>query len=249
MRGNYSTYARIFLADILPNIENILLIDSDTLIVRDISEIKRYKFGSKIMLACRDYVVSNKFSSHEDKDLSFSDYFNMGVLNIQLTMWREKRLTEYLEANINVNESLKIADQSIINRYLKKYIGNLDLKFNFYTYFHYKFDYAYYKLQNNTSQFMVENEFYESREKPIVIHFIGTWYERPWFKKNICPYKIEYLKYWKSCFDINELFEKPKLNLKNYLYDMTSQFVFKFFGLKAYFLFRYRLVQLMKAIL
>lgn len=249
MRGNYSTYARIFLADILPGAEDILLIDSDTLVVGDIYEIKKYQSNNPIMLACRDYVISNKYSLHEDDELRFSEYFNMGVLYINLRRWREEKLTEYLEINIDQAKVLKIADQSILNKYLIKSIEKLNLKFNFYTYFHYKFDYYFYKVQNNSTDFLSQSEFYDSRENPIIMHFIGAWYERPWYKNNICPFKIEYLKYWKSCFDVKELLEKPKLRLKNNIYDTISQFIFKYFGLKAYFLFRYRLIQSMKGII
>lgn len=249
MRGSYSTYARILLADILSNLDEVLLIDSDTLVVGEIVEIKKNLSGNFVMLACRDYVISNKYSRHEDNYLSESEYFNMGILYVNLKKWRENKISEYLEKNIDSEIEFKTADQSIVNRYLKNYIGNLDMKFNFYTYFHYGFSYEYYKSQNNRTNFVEKDKFLDFSKNPIIIHFIGTWYERPWYRNNISSYKDLYLSYWKYCFSVEDLFPKPKISLNNNLYDTVSQFIFKHFGIKLYYLFKYRLIQLIKEVL
>lgn len=248
MRGNYSTYARIFLAELLPEVDEILLIDSDTLVLGDIQGIGSQK-KEYVMLACRDFVISNIFSHHEDPSLSSEEYWNMGVLYIDLAKWRKLNLTDYLNNNIDKGYKPKIADQSIINRYLSKWIGNLDIKYNFYTYFHYGFAHSYYDKYNNKTQFIAGMELIESRESPVIVHFIGTWYERPWFVYNISTFKDVYLKYWKDCFDQNELLERPNLPWINKIYDAISLGVYNFLGLKAYFVFRYRIVQSLKAIL
>jgi lipopolysaccharide biosynthesis glycosyltransferase len=246
MRGNYSTYARIFLAELLPEVDEILLIDSDTLVLGDVQDIRSRK-GGNVMLASRDFVISNVFSNHEDSDFSGKNYWNMGVLYIDLSKWRRLNLTGYLNDNIDREYVPKIADQSIINLHLRRWIDTLDIKYNFYTYFHYGFDYLYYRKCHNKTKFITAEELTEALERPVIVHFIGTWYERPWFRYNISTFKDAYLKYWTECFDKKELLEKPSLPWKNKIYDTISLGVHNLFGVKAYFIFRYRLIQAIKA--
>lgn len=245
MRGGYSTYARIFLADILLELDEVLLLDSDTLILGDISEVEDCKKKS-IMMACRDYVVSNKYSRHEDQDLAGRSYFNMGVLYINLSAWRNIDLTNVLKQRYEKNYKLKIADQTIINKYLFEYVSELDIRFNFYTYFHYGFTHEYYRNLNNDTEFLKYAELQDATEKPIVLHFVGTWYERPWFKINISPYSDLYRNYWLKCFKVSCYLGIPRLNIRNVLYDISSFAIYKLFGVKMYFNFRYKFIQLLK---
>jgi lipopolysaccharide biosynthesis glycosyltransferase len=245
MRGGYSTYARIFLSDILMDFSDVLLIDSDTIILGEIVEILTEK-SNHVMLACRDYVVSNRYSRHEDQELSKNPYYNMGVLYINLEKWRKLELTKILAQNYDRNYNLHIADQSILNKYLSDYIGETNIKFNYYTYFHYGFNHEYYKQLNNETSFAGKEELSLAKSKPIVIHFIGTWYERPWFKFNISPYKKIYKVYWIQCFSKDRLFNIPSLSIRNFLYDSVSVLIYKILGLKSYFKFRYKFIQWLK---
>lgn len=248
MRGNYSTYARIFLAEILPEFNEVLLIDSDSIIIEDISLISKIN-NNFVMLACRDYVISNKFSQHEDSELNCREYYNMGVLYVNLFLWREKKLSEKILSLYDKKLIPRIADQTIVNRYLHEYIEPLSIEFNFYTYFHYDFCYVFYKQYNNCTKFISEHQFNLAKSRPIVLHFIGAWYERPWFKFNISSYSGVYLQYWKKCFDVSELYDRPRLPLVNFIYDFTSIFLYSIFGSKSYFFFRYKIIQIIKKLI
>lgn len=246
MRGSYSTYARIFLTELLPDFTEVLLIDSDTLIIKDISLISKID-DDVAMMACRDYVISNKFSRHEDPDLSRLAYYNMGVLYVNLVFWRDNNLLEKLVKTYDKEFTPMIADQTIVNKYFNEYIEPLSVIFNCYTYLHYGFDYLFYKSQNNNDTlFMPEIEFNSAKSGPVILHFIGAWYERPWFKFNINPHVKAYLDYWVKCFKLSELFDRPKLSLASFIYDYSSIFIHYWFGKKAYFLFRYKFIQLIK---
>jgi len=246
MRGNYSTYARILLADILVDVPEILLIDSDTLIEGDIGNISAHFDANKVLHAARDYVISNKNSRHEDAELSSKPYFNMGVLHINLNQWRRLGITELLKNRFQEEHKLKIADQSIINRYLYEFIGELPVVYNFYTYFHYKMDYHQYEELNNQTVFCNKEEFERARRYPVIIHYIGTWYERPWFNKNLSNLSQRYLEYWNDIFTISELFDTPKRSIMARLYDFISISIYNLFGFKYYFWFKYNLVQKLK---
>ena len=245
MRGSYSTYTRIFLAEILSHINSVLLIDSDTLVVGDVCELNA-KFNGKILMACRDYVVANVNSMHEDMILRGSEYFNVGVVMINLEKWRIDCITDKLRREYVVGIPLKIADQTIINRYLSEFIGQLDLRCNYYTYFHYPFSYEFYKNLNNHTPFVSPTEFSNAREKPIIVHFIGTWYERPWFSGGISPFNRIYYRYWNECFPGRGLIAPPSRDARNYIYDQISIFLFRHIGISSYFKFKYKIVQLIK---
>lgn len=244
MRGNYSTYARLFLAELVED-DDVLLIDSDTLVIGDVGEIAHEIKAECVLLAARDFVISNKSSSHEDPGLADVLYFNMGILWVNLQMWRERKVSEYLKSVYDPDYTLKIADQSIVNKYLHAYLTELSPRFNWYSYFRYGFSYSFYKKRHNNTEFLSEEEFAESRERPIILHFIGSWLERPWYRANICPNSDEYLEYWSRLWSHDDLFEVPSLRLGT-LYDHISFLIYKICGVKAFFLFRYYLVQLIK---
>jgi lipopolysaccharide biosynthesis glycosyltransferase len=246
MRGNYSTYARILLADILVDVTEILLIDSDTLVVDDIQNIYGHMKTGKILYAVRDYVISNRNSRHEDSALAAKPYFNMGVLHINLNQWRTFGITEVLKSRFEEGHKLKIADQSMINRYLSEFIGELPAIYNFYTYFHYDMDYLEYEQLNNETVFCDQQEFDRARSHPVIIHFIGTWYERPWFKKNLSRETDRYLEYWNDMFSPSDLFDTPRRSFVAWAYDFLSMSIYSFFGFKWYFWFKYNLVQKIK---
>ena len=244
MRNNYSTYARLFLSEIL-DVESVLLIDSDTLVVGEVEDILDEITDDGVMFAARDFVISNKYSRHEDAELSSSNYFNMGILFVNLKNWREQNLTSIIKNSYDHTHTLKIADQTIVNKYLSQFITEIGLRFNWYTYFRYDFSYEFYCRQNNKTAFVSEGEYEYSRANPVVIHFIGTWFERPWFKSNICDGKELYLTYWNELFLESDLFNSPRFR-KDTLYGYVSVLVHKLFGIKAYFKFRYILVQKLK---
>ena len=249
MRGNYSTYARILLAEILVSVDSILLIDSDTLVVDEIQGIYDYVDTDKILYAARDYVISNRYSCHEDFELSEKPYFNMGVLYINLKAWRSAGITKVLKGRFEAEHKLKIADQSIVNRYLGEFIGELPVMYNFYTYFHYEMDYLEYEQLNNETIFCTMNEFDQARHHPVIIHFIGTWYERPWFKNNLSNQATLYLKYWNELFSPVDLFDTPRRPVLVQIYDFLSTSLYSYFGFNWYFWFRYNLVQKIKRLL
>lgn len=247
MRNNYSTYTRLFLSEIL-DIESALLIDSDTLILGEIENIKSELNNTSAIFAARDYVISNKYSRHEDPNLSNKNYFNMGIIYINLMKWREYKLTAHIKQNFDKEYNLKIADQTIVNKYLHNYISEINIKFNWYTYFRYDFDYDFYLSQHNQTSFISKVDFKHAKDYPVVIHYIGTWFERPWFRKNICLDREIYYKYWDELFSKFDLYPSPSFKFST-LYNYISIWIFKFLGLKTYYNFRYIIIQKIKRFL
>ena len=172
----------------------------------------------------------------------------MGIVLLDLAAWRSLDLTSLVRDNFDVSHQLKIADQSIFNKYLSDYISELHIKYNWYTYFHYKFSFEDYLRKNNSTQFLSHSVFEEARMEPVIIHFIGTWFERPWYKRNSCAYNDVYRSYWSKIFQFSDLYPIPKLSYKS-CYSYISYVIKKFLGDRLDYFFRYVLVQKLKVLL
>ena len=246
-RGSYSTYARIFLSELLPDLEHVWLIDSDTLILDDLSQLRDYE--DAIISACPDYVVLNKFSRHESKELSNQMYFNMGVVGLNLTKWRSNNLLAKFRFDFDGSINYKIVDQSIVNRYFNNHIKPLPLKYNYYTYFHKKFKFNFYKNQAKSDYYPDFNEFNEARLQPAIVHFIGFWFERPWYKLGSTPFKSIYYQYWSRLSDFgftSILFDRPRVSLPRKLYSTIFSFFVRHNLNLLEYIFRYVFIQFLK---
>jgi len=70
----------------------------------------------------------------------------------------------------------------------------LHLKYNYYTSVH-AVKYSTIKKVFSSSRIFDEDEFLEARENPVIIHFVGHAFERPWFRSSTSIYRDMYLSY------------------------------------------------------
>lgn len=246
-RGSFSTYSRIFLAEIIPDLDHVWLIDSDTLVLGDICELKRYNVHT--IAAVPDQVVLNKYSCHESQDLTDQLYFNMGVVGLNLKQWRELGLLGKLRDEFDQSEPLKIVDQTVVNRYFSSHIYRLHQKFNFYTYFHHDLSYDFLSGLSVPKYFLGNKEFTEAKEAPVIIHFIGFWFERPWFNKSYSPFRKAYAHYWEKLevygLD-NQLYPRPAEGALSKIYSSLFSTLLALGFTKAHYKIRYIYIQKVK---
>lgn len=249
VRGSYSTYFRLNLHNLLPSYDKVLVIDSDTLVVGSIKKLFEKQLDNYLMLAVPEAAVYSEFQDIEDADLLKGDrvYYNMGIVLINLKKWRENHIDEYLKKELKNNKHVfRVADQSIINRFLSNNIGCIELKYNFYSPAHGTNYKCFTNLFNKRVCFS-ENEFNEAQKNPVIIHFFGHSFERPWFKKNSSYYKNEYMKYlnklnWR-CF-LKSKWIKTKRIFK--VYDYVCYLLLKTKKNDLALVFRYKYGQKMK---
>jgi lipopolysaccharide biosynthesis glycosyltransferase len=118
-----ATFARIFLADILPvEVERVIYLDSDTLVLSDLSDLYYLDVGSCPLAACiapqckrvedsrsRDALIECGLSGE-------LPYFNAGVLLLNLNQWREMALVEKITNLVKEKGAiLMFADQDALN--------------------------------------------------------------------------------------------------------------------------------------
>jgi len=115
------TYYRLLIAEYVPdNIKKIIYIDSDMVVLKDISLLWKEKFSKNIIFAVRAQwgdTIGKIISNHKEIGLDPNAiYFNAGLLLINLEKWRNenfsKKLIDYAENN---QDYIEHEDQDILN--------------------------------------------------------------------------------------------------------------------------------------
>jgi lipopolysaccharide biosynthesis glycosyltransferase len=125
-----ANYYRLFLPGLVPmQLTRLLYLDVDTLIIGDLRSLFQLDMGDYVLGAVQDADM------HVRHDLGLShqnDYFNSGVLLMNLSQWREQRITERAcELAVRYPEKVKgWVDQDALNLLLQGNWYRLDSRYN-----------------------------------------------------------------------------------------------------------------------
>lgn len=185
-------YARLMLSEIT-DAEKILYIDCDTIINASLEQLWNTDVSECIIAGVQDNPAL--FMSESIGMNSEDRYINSGVMLINLKKWREERIEEKIIGMISdYNGFVPHHDQGIVNGVCRGAIKILSPEFNTMPQFFYlksKQIKKLYKMKNFYSQ----EELDSATSKPVIIHYISKFYNRPWFKKCTHPMKDLYVKY------------------------------------------------------
>jgi lipopolysaccharide biosynthesis glycosyltransferase len=137
-RMSLSVYDKLLIADLpLPDVDQVLWIDSDTLVLADVAPLWDRGTGRHPVLAVQDVLVpfvSSQFGVARYRDLGLrpdAKYFNAGVILVNLAQWREERVSEraldYVKRYAN---DVSFWDQEGLNAVLCGRWGELDPVWN-----------------------------------------------------------------------------------------------------------------------
>lgn len=194
MSANY----RFKVASALPGVGKILYLDSDIVILNDLSPlIDNYPEGA---WCCG---VPDAVSRKNIKRLGLdgdAPYVNSGVLAIDLEAWRqhglEQKMLDYARLH---TDTLKYQDQDVINVVLRGHIHILPLRWN-----------SQYLDRRYTPP---GKPFYrDSYRNPAIIHYVTS--EKPWLALSGAPRKSYYLDYLSRTPWHSEIREQWKRELK-----------------------------------
>jgi lipopolysaccharide biosynthesis glycosyltransferase len=170
------TYARLLISKILPpNVEKVLYLDSDTVVIQSLNELFTQSFENKYLMAVNelDWGADGGPGSLREKNLIGEDYFNAGVMLIDLKRWRDESIADrLLEIAIKYHQELTYWDQDVLNIVFKDKWKDVDKSFN---------------------AFRLVNIVYP---RPAVIHYAGV--IKPWHLFSNHPYRMEYKSYRKK---------------------------------------------------
>ena len=165
-----SAYYRILIPYLLPEVERVIYVDYDTLVIGNLTDLYNTNLHGNFLGVIRDLgvVVKNDWS----KTLlgtSYQNYFNSGVLLMDLTAFRKYGLSWLLHQFIVASTPFFVLeDQDALNLFFKDAVEYVGIENNYVT-----------KLFANG-----EVEEKRQLEKIKVLHYLGP--EKPW--QNISNY-------------------------------------------------------------
>ncbi|KAI5656010.1 hypothetical protein M9H77_24803 [Catharanthus roseus] len=130
-------YARSYLANLLPLcVRKIVYLDSDLVLVDDISKLAETPLGEDKILAAPEYCNANftsyftpTFWSNPSLSLTFANrkacYFNTGVMVIDLDRWRAGDYTTKIEEWMELQKRMRIYELGSLPPFLLVFAGNI----------------------------------------------------------------------------------------------------------------------------
>jgi lipopolysaccharide biosynthesis glycosyltransferase len=177
-----ATYYRLFLSEFLPHrLHRVIYLDLDMLILDDLVTLWETDLQGRSIAAVQEPGMEDRFRLF---GLPVQDYFNAGVLLIDLDKWRTlnvpARVAEIMKEHYH---HLHYWDQDVLNILFAGQWKKLDAKWNVTT--------AYFKSENK--QRVVAPYFAVALKDPAVIHFSAS--IKPWQFRSRHPFKRLYYHY------------------------------------------------------
>ena len=202
-----TTYYRLKLLLICPNIKRIIYIDADTIILKDLKELYSLNFYGKFILGRLDSITDEL----DSLGVYTRTYINAGVLLMDLYNLRkydyDKKFMNYIKNNNKYNYLIHHA-QTTINYVCYDKIGLLKPKYHMWPF---SSENVLIKYNNNFRKKYLDNEFINDFYNPFIIHFPGC------FKKDM-KQNTKYNEYLIKSQDILEKFNSVKFKINHKLF-------------------------------
>lgn len=173
------TYYRLLIPEIFVNYEKVLFLDSDMTVHADVAELFNMSVDGYMVAAAHDqcclaFLNGNdksfaKYCKETLKLKNVYDYFQAGVMLLNLTRFREKYTTEQI-FEIATSHQFRYVDQDIMNVLCEGEVKHLDLEWDCFPDFgDYEYEFMPYYLQK---------QYMKARENPKICHHTGP--NKPW---------------------------------------------------------------------
>lgn len=182
-----STYARLFLADLVPELRRVIYLDSDVLVLGSLRPMWETCLGDSVCGVVQDAMCQMSPLRNDADNLPNVDtrrYFNAGVMLIDLDKWQSFSVKgRTLEVIDEMRERLRHSDQDALNVVLAGKVKFLHPKWNFQIP-------LFWPIKNG---FSYESDWHEAQLSPVIVHFTTS--RKPWLFGNCVPFKRVYWKY------------------------------------------------------
>ena len=205
-----STYYKILLPSLLPNVDKIIYSDGDVINFADLSEMYNIEFKENMnFCGLTDYIEHlnelYKFGLSSDK------YINCGILLINLKALRENLMVEKLIAFV-ASHHLRFHEQTAINCICYNNIQVLPYKFNLFAYP------SINKLNrlnsNQNEKYRVNlSELNQSFNEPTLYHYVSL--DKPWLNRTTKFNRVYWWYYAKMSGYYNEILEHYKFDIND----------------------------------
>ena len=136
LRHYYSktTYFRLFIAEMFPEYEKAIYIDSDTIVLGDISELYNTDVSSHYLAGCREQAMEqvDVYGTYVEKVIGISrhEFFNAGIILINCKKFRDERVLDKFIHYLGVYDFIVTQDEDYLNLVCKDNVLWLDQKWN-----------------------------------------------------------------------------------------------------------------------
>ncbi len=136
LRDYYSktTYFRLFIAEMFPEYERAIYIDSDTVVLGDIADLYAYDLGDNYVGAAREQamVQTDVYGTYVEKVLGIdrNAYFNAGLLVINCAQFRKQRVLDQFIELLHVYNFVVTQDEDYLNLICKGQVFWLPRQWN-----------------------------------------------------------------------------------------------------------------------
>lgn len=187
-----SIYAKWFVFRILNSVEKILYIDSDTIVNGSLKNLWEQDLGDNVVAGvktfCDDHV---KMQLGLSKD---AQVINDGIVLLNVDKWKAGRyLEKCLEIMREYDGNPPVLSEGVINKVCHNKIKFIEPKYNATSLL---FMYSVRNMNRiNRKEFYSESDVLEARKNPIIVHYAGNIFIRPWYENSDHPYKAYYDTY------------------------------------------------------
>ena len=173
-RFGATAWFRVALPSLLPEQDRVLYLDADTLVLAPLQPLWDTPLKQPLGAVVNPLYpfMDTQFITTLGLDKP-AQYFNSGVLLMDLAAWREQGLEQQvLAAATQIGQGQEWPDQNILNQVFANFWQPLPVRFN---------------VQNTLFDLpldqlpVVEDEYLAAREQPAVVHFIGPY--KPWHRR------------------------------------------------------------------
>lgn len=188
-----TSYARLFLPNLLSrDVDRVLYLDCDIVVNGSVEEFYCVDFDGKWVAGVLDTL--NTAAPKTAVGMAPDDeYFNAGVLLMNLNAWREHDVTQQcLDFLIAHGGKVTHHDQGIINGVCNHHKLYVLPKYNTTTTY---YSHPYWYLQQHNSPFYSAEEVDDAKSAPSIIHFTEGFLNRPWVKNSLHPMREVYEHY------------------------------------------------------
>lgn len=196
---------RCLLPDLMPDIEKVLYLDSDTIIRHSLLPLYYSKMHDKIIAGVED--ISQSKSHAQRLKLKDNYYLNSGVLLINCNAWRKNKTFEKIKKYALENKKeIQTSDQDTINKVLDEKKLHLSPKYN----------YLEVWWRTNKCQYdQIElNDYKEAQKNASIVHFVGP---KPIEEHCKNSYLAEFYWYANKIPNFTQIFsDNTIINIKRY---------------------------------
>lgn len=136
IRDYYSktTYYRLFIAEMFPQYNKAIYIDSDTIVQGDISQLFDIDIGDAYVGACHEQamVQVDEFGTYAEKVVGVSrhQFFNAGMIVINCDQFRQQKVLDRFIELLHIYDFVVTQDEDYLNLICKDHVCWLDQRWN-----------------------------------------------------------------------------------------------------------------------